>query len=205
MRARSLLLASLVLLAVALPSFATPIAFNVSGTTSGGAVSAIVTFDSIGSNLTIQLENTTAGVAAIAQVLDGLSFSLPGSSLTLASVSFGSQTGAGLEFCSGTSHSVTCTDSGTAVSSPYGWTLSGGLLAAGAGSFKPYGIINESVDSAPCTTNCDGIGNAQHNPYLIDPIFTFTGTGINLANLGPIDLPPVFGPVMMRVPAGWTA
>jgi hypothetical protein len=42
-----------------------------------------------------------------------------------------------------------------------GWTYATtGLLSAGNGSFKPYGIVNTDLQDT------DGIPNAQHNPFL---------------------------------------
>jgi len=47
-------------------------------------------------------------------------------------------------------------------------------LAAGAGSFKPYGIMNNNV-----TGNTDGVSNPEHNNWLIGPVvFDITLTGL---------------------------
>ena len=117
-------------------------------------------------------------------VLDGLQFGLSGSTLSLTGAS-----ATGTEDCiPGSGSSAICTLGGAATSgSSFGWGLSGSYsLIAGSGSLKPYGIVNTSVNGLPCTLSCDGISNNQHNPYLIDATFTFTGTGINLANIGAI-------------------
>ena len=125
--------------------------------------------------MTITLSNT-GPVASVAQVLDGFGFTLTGGSgLALTSVSAN-----GFETCTGSGPSMTCGSTGTGTS-PYGWTLSDSyLLAAGAGSFKPYGIVNTDIVAA------DGLGDSPHNPYLIGPVtfdFSFTAapTAVNSA------------------------
>jgi hypothetical protein len=143
--------------------------FSTSGTTSGGSVSGSATFDISSSAMTITLANT-GPIASIAQVLDGLAFTLSGpvTGLALTSVSAN-----GFETCIGSGNSTTCGAGGTGTS-PYGWTISGlnpYLLSAGDGSFKPYGIVNTGI------TGADGLGDLPHNPYLIGPVvynFTFS-------------------------------
>ena len=56
------------------------ILFNTSGTTSGGSVSGSANFALSGGDLLITLTNSSTSVRAIAQVLDGLSFTLTGGS-----------------------------------------------------------------------------------------------------------------------------
>jgi hypothetical protein len=149
--------------------------FTTSGTTSGGNVAGTATFDISGTGMTITLENT-GPIASIAQVLDGLGFTLTGGTgLALTNVS-----AKGFETCTGNGNSTTCSPSGTGTS-PYGWTLGDSyLLAAGAGSYKPYGIVNTGI------TGADGLGNSQHIPYLIGPVtfdfsFTTAPTGVTAA------------------------
>ena len=73
----------------------TIITSTTSGTTSGGSVSGTAVFDIGASSMTVTLENTTSSVSTIAQVLDGLGFTLTGGSgVTLTSVA-----AAGFEDC----------------------------------------------------------------------------------------------------------
>jgi len=62
--------------------------------------------------------------------------------------------------------------------------VSGGTvetLAAGAGSFKPDGIVNSSI----VANGKDGLGNAEHNPFLLNPVtFTETLSNPNVSILG---------------------
>jgi hypothetical protein len=152
--------------------------FTTSGTTSGGAVSGTATFKVVGSTLEVILDNTSALVGSIAQVLDGLAFTSDGTGLVLVSVS-----AAGFIDCTTSTNSINnCMSVGTFHNylagvdqgSPYTWTYNGGtgLLAAGAGSYKPAGIVNSSVDGS-----MDGIRNTEHNDYLLGSVefdFTFT-------------------------------
>jgi hypothetical protein len=130
----------------------------------------------IGTNsMTITLTNIGT-VTDIAHTLTGVIFTFsatpPAETLTGASA-------AGTATCTGTGASTTCTSNTTPVSAPgatpFGWTLSTSAatdtLQAGAGSFKPDGIVNGTIDA----NGKDGLGNAQHNPYLNGPV-TFTKT-----------------------------
>jgi hypothetical protein len=59
---------------------------------------------------------------------------------------------------------------GVVTPSPYLWSVSGtttGFLAAGSGSFKPFGIVNDNIAFS------DGIPTREHNVYLDGPV-TFT-------------------------------
>jgi hypothetical protein len=148
------------------------VTFTTTGTTSGGSVKGTAKFVIGASQMTLTLTNTTTTVASIAQVLDGLDFTLTGGSgLSLNNVS-----ATAFEDCS----SGTCTTDGsfedhtppppdTTLTSPFNWQLSGAYsLYAGNGSFKPAGIVNSSV------TGSGGIPNAPHNDYLLGPVtFTF--------------------------------
>src|SRR5207237_572256 len=74
-----LLAAAGIALGAGLTSTAQALLFTTSGTTSGGAVSGSADFAITGSALIITLTNTTGSVGTIAQVLDGLTFTLPNS------------------------------------------------------------------------------------------------------------------------------
>jgi hypothetical protein len=158
--------------------FASPIIFTASGTAGDGRpdnAEATINFLSL-TQMTIMLENT-AGVGelgGISSVLDGFSFTFPTAptSVTLENaVTIG-----------GSPQEFDCT-SGTCVSTSvgsgvYGWgmtvSLTTPLLTAGNGSYKPYGIVNDNIQTT------DGIPNAEHNPYLNGPVtFTLDLTGLS--------------------------
>ncbi len=162
---------------------------NTSGTTSG-PVTGQADFHVVSNTvLDITLTNTSA-VAAIAQLLEGLNFTLTGSTLhgTILSVN-PTADGSGNHFmdCTGKSHGDACTPvntfvdhhppSPTTVLAPYGWTDSSTSLLAGGGSWKPAAIINGTslIDE-------DGLGDAAHNDYLMGPV-TFVLQGANLLSL----------------------
>jgi PEP-CTERM motif len=172
---------------VGLPSTAQALLVTTTGTTSGGSVSGSADFEIIGpSTMEIILTNTTGTVGHIAQVLDGLTFTLTGAAgVTLTSVS-----ASGFEDC----HTGTCSPvgtfhdwgnsppfGGTNVGSPYEWKYTTGSLLAGLGSLQPGGVVNGSI------TGTDGIPNSQHNDYLLGPVdffFSFTSapTGVSDVN-----------------------
>jgi PEP-CTERM motif len=158
---------------------ATPIIFTGSGTAGDGRpenAKATINFLSNNTKMTIKLENTAGlhDLGGISSVLDGFlfTFSIAPTSITLENaVTIG-----------GSPQEFDCT-SGTCVSTnagsgPYGWGVTGPLatplLAAGNGSYKPYGIVNNNIETT------DGIPNAQHNPYLNGPVtFTLDLTGFS--------------------------
>lgn len=153
------------------------ILFTTSGTTTGGSVSGSANFALSGGDIIVTLTNTSS-VTAVAQVLDALNFTLTGGSgLTLIGVAAN-----GFEDCTGASCAAVSsfvnqskqTLAGCApgtCGSPYTWTYSAPLLAAGAGSYKPGGIVNTGI------TQADGLPNAEHNDYLVGPVtFTFSYT-----------------------------
>jgi hypothetical protein len=180
-RSSSLAVMAAVLLA-ANPATAN-IIYTTSGTTSGGSVAGSADFTIGASTLTLVITNSTSSVGDIAQVLDGLSFTtVGGSGLSLSSVS-----ATGFVDCFA---GPTCASSATfreyigngstwnTLSSPYGWGYSSPLLSAGAGSYKPAGIVNSSV-----FVNA-GIPNQQHNDYLLGPVtfdFSFTTAPTNIS------------------------
>ena len=152
----------------------------------GDGVSGKATLDFSGTTLTITLENDSAA-GHIDQVLDGFNFSVTGGTL-----------GTGLDItketgfvsCSGGTCTESSTNSGT---EPFGWTAASGggnsyHVDAGAGSFKPYGILPNVT--YPTSPNCGGGGggdlcNSQHNIYLDGPVtmtlpFTPSGPGATI-------------------------
>jgi hypothetical protein len=154
--------------------------FSVSGTAlDGREQSATATFSFGGTfeSLSLTLTNTAASVGGISQVFDGLAMVLTGTALSALSLT-------SLADPNGTWNcdSTGCTASATPVSLlTSGWQFNSGtgLLAAGNGTWKPYGIVNDSV------VNTDGIKNAQHNPYLDGPVtFNFAIANANHNALG---------------------
>ena len=178
-----LLAAAGIALGAGLTSTAQGLLFTTSGTTSGGAVSGSADFAITGSALIITLTNTTGSVGTIAQVLDGLTFTLTnGTAVTLTGVS-----AAGFEDC----HTGTCAVvntfhdwgnsppfGGLDVGSPYEWAFTTGSLKAGFGSLQPGGVVNGSI------TGTDGIPNSQHNDYLLGPVaFNLSGSFTGLTSV----------------------
>lgn len=154
------------LLVLAPMAGATTFTFTTSGTTSGGSVSGTASFDFTGTQLVLTLDNTTANVTHIAQILDAFSwsgFSLSGVPVVAAS---------GVVDCHGASGSSCPAGSG---SSPYDWTLVGtGYLGANGSAKHPYGI----VDTYTAPGGNGDLSNGQHNPMLIGPVtFTFDYAG----------------------------
>ncbi len=147
-------------------------------TSPGGLANIDVTSSSL---MTIKLTNTTAGVDEITDVLDGFlfTFSTAPTSITLTDVALGGTPLGYLcnkEKVNGVWVSSCEDDDPTDDGFPfYEWTVEGSnpfLAAAGDGSYKPYGIVNDTI------TPDDGIPNDQHNPFLNGPVtFTLTMTG----------------------------
>jgi hypothetical protein len=133
----------------------------------------------VGSNytgLSITLTNLTTDVVTIAQSLSGFAFSFADGTYlsTLDSVVSPS-----FYLCQGSpggQNPGACATYGPALSevSPYGWAIidqDPNLFAAGAGSLKPWAIVNGSV-VGPVE---DGLGNPPHNPWLGGAVvFNFT-------------------------------
>jgi len=154
--------------------------FATNSATSGGSVAATAQFDFVSaSQLQVTLTNTTSSLGFIAQILDGFSwtFNRKPTTMTLQTV-----TAAG--------GVIDCHDQGCGAyvpaqgapmpASPYGWALSGSYgLSAGNGSFKPLGIVNDTIDTASLKAN-GGLANQTHNPYLLGPVtFTFQLAGLS--------------------------
>jgi hypothetical protein len=164
-----------------------------SGTTTSGSetVSATATFKIVNSTTVDLILANDSTIADIGQVLDALAFTVVGSpnSLTLASITPTTTTLNGAKTAGVTGGFIDCATStkkinnchsvatfedqksGTTLGSPYDWTLSGSYLAAaGAGSYKPGGIVNTGIEG-----NLDGLRNLEHNDYLNGPVtFQFT-------------------------------
>jgi hypothetical protein len=171
----ALLTLGLILLATS-PVFALPIIFTASGTAGDGRpdnAKATIEFLSL-TKMTITLENTAGPgqLGGISSVLDGFKFTF---STAPATINLENAVTIG-----GIPQILNCTTgscvSGSGIISPYGWTVTGTLasplLAAGNASYKPYGIVNNNIQTT------DGIPNAQHNPYLNGPVtFTLDLTG----------------------------
>jgi hypothetical protein len=170
---------------IAASASAAPIIFTASGTAGDGRPEngkATINFASL-TSMTITLENT-AGVGqlgGISSVLDGFALTFPSAptGITLTGVTVG-----------GLPLGYDCTSTACVAvapgSSPFGWgvmtsgtfngvaaSLATPLLAAGNGSYKPLGIVNNNI------THTDGIPNTQHNNYLNGPVtFSFTVSGL---------------------------
>jgi PEP-CTERM motif len=184
-------------------AFALPVTFAVvNGTGGGEPQNGTAAFSVSGSTLTIVLTNTAGAgeLDAIASVLDGLQFTVAGSpgTMTLSSVS-----AAGGEVCL----DPVPTDCGAPTPANFGWLLGGSFTLAPNG-LKPYGIINNNVQTA------DGIPNDPHNPYLMGPVtfsinFTGTITDVTAATLQfgttPINHSGVSCPDCTINPTGFTA
>jgi len=143
-----------------------------SSTASGQNGTAV--FSASGQTFTVTLTNNNTTFGSVANVLGGLAFTLiDGSAVTLTSVSAPSF----VDFTSNTCLSVSTFHdyhSSVDLGSPYGWTYATPLLAAGAGSYKPGGIVNTNVLGSGLAS----IPNAEHNDYLMGPaVFTFSFTG----------------------------
>jgi PEP-CTERM motif-containing protein len=158
-------------LSAGVTSTAQALLFTTSGTTSGGSVSGTADFELTGlDSFEITITNTTTSVVDIAQVLDGLGFTLTGGS----GVTFTGVTATGFENCTSGScvsdsvfHDYTHVPpnpSPTVIGSPYQWAFTASGLFAGGGSFKPGGIVNDSI------TGANGLPNNQHNDFLLGPV-----------------------------------
>ena len=164
--------------ALALPALAAPFVYTASGTapSDGRAENAKATFTINGSSITIVLENTggVGQVGGISSTLAGVTFTTSGGAPGTYTLSTTTTIGGIVDCTAGLATCTTPSGNGNLGSSPYGWTISGTSLTAGAGSFKPAAIVNSNV-----TGNTDGVSNGQHNDYLLGPVtFTlnFTGT-----------------------------
>jgi hypothetical protein len=147
--------------------------------TDGRPLGATAEFDfdntcTVDCSLTLILANTET-MTGISQGLTDFHFTSTSTGLTL--------TGAdGVSFADCTSGTNPCTfTSANFDSNSYGWTLTGsGAYTIAATPLTDAGIVNASIDATS-----DGVGNAQHNPWLVGPVdFFFTYSGLfNASNV----------------------
>lgn len=152
------------------------------------AATAIFTWN--GNILDLTLTNDTDSITKIIQELTGIHFVLSGS----ASLVDVTGTAPGTANCIGVAAGAPCAfdypgggvdvfgtppDLDPNGSAPSGWDFLPNYalftFGAGAGSWKPYGIVNESIVG---TGNSGGNSNPQHNPMLLGPVhfqFIFDG------------------------------
>lgn len=153
------------------------ILFTFSGTAGDGRpMNGTAEFTTTATTLTIVLTNTAGAgqLGGISSVLDGVgfTFSTAPTSLTLTGVTstngtYNCTSGSCIATAGPTSDNTTFYSWGTSAG-----TLASPILAAGDGSYKPYGIVNSNI------TTTDGIPNSQHNDYLNGPVtFIFSVTG----------------------------
>jgi hypothetical protein len=147
----------------------------------GESIAAAAQFEWTGNTLTLTLTNETELIAYTIQQLTGFHFTVSNAP-TLQSVT-GSALGGSVN-CIGVPAGAACPTyvsgpidpfaspaqlgSGAA---PEGWTALPSLglftFGAGGGSWKPYGIVNETVVG---TGSAGNTSNAQHNPMLVGPV-----------------------------------
>lgn len=139
---------------------ATIYTFDTSGTNSSQPVAGRAVFTVSTTGLTLTLENTTAGVAHIAQILDGFGWTMDVAPLL-------TQTGATLVAggqavnCSGTTEPC---PSGTPTD-PF-WTLgaqSPYTLLSGGNKLHPNGLVDAAYD---VRNGNGGLSNGVHNPLI---------------------------------------
>ena len=136
-----------------------------------------VQFDLTGSVLTKTV--TSLGIVnELSDVITGIQITFS----TAENTTFTGGTAPGTVTCTGPASGVSCAQSNVVVSataSPFSWIRVGGAtqtsttetLQAGGGSLHPGGIVNSSI----IANAADGLGNAQHNPFLLGPV-AFTNT-----------------------------
>ena len=185
---RKRILSNLTILAIGLASplaAASTIFTMISTIGSGGdPVAATAQFTWNGNVLDLRLTNDTDPISKTVQELTGINFILSGSP-TLDSVS-GSALG-GTVNCIGVAAGASCPvfqsgpvdpfappadlDGNSNNNPPTGWSALPSFalftFGAGGGSWKPYGIVNDSVVGSGTTGNT---GNPPHNPLLVGPV-----------------------------------
>lgn len=150
-------------------------------------ISATADFSWNGDTLDLTLANTTNGISQTIQELSGFTFMLSGSP-TYVSVTGSAP---GTENCIGIAANASCTAGGPVDpfgqpvnlsngAAPDGWAFLPGYalftFGAGDGSFKPYGIVNNTVVGTGHPSNTS---NPEHNPLLLGPVdfhFLFDGS-----------------------------
>ncbi|HJU24260.1 MAG TPA: PEP-CTERM sorting domain-containing protein [Casimicrobiaceae bacterium] len=167
--------------------------FTLDTTIGGTPIAASADFTWNGNVLDLHLSNDTSSIGNIIQELTGIHFTLSGDP-TLVSVSGMAE---GSANCVGVAANAPCNFDSTPVdafgtppnldghgASPNGWAFLPNYalftVAAGAGSYKPYGIVNDSITGSGTS---GGTSNTQHNPMLLGPVdFQFV--------FAPFDLTP---------------
>lgn len=144
------------------------------------AIAATAEFSWSGDTLQLRLSNTTDSITKIIQELTGVTFVLSGNP-TLQGVSGLSE---GSVNCVGVATGTPCNVDSAPVdpfgappnldghgADPAGWGFLPNYalftFAAGGGSFKPYGIVNDSIVGSGSN---GGTSNAPHNPMLLGPV-----------------------------------
>jgi hypothetical protein len=196
LRPRSALFA-LAIASIAAAGQAQAITFTASGTAGDGRPDngqVDFSFNATYTDLLVTLTNTAGAgqLGGISSVLDGVKFTLSGVALSALSLNTAYAAASfdpnGTVNCTGAS----CVTNAAPVSvTTSGWTYATtGLLSAGNGSFKPYGIVNTNL------AHTDGIPNAQHNPYLEGPVtFDFSITNPSNAAISVTSANLYFGTV----------
>jgi hypothetical protein len=163
--------------------------YTLDGTIGGADVSATADFsiDDQSNTITLTLNNTTDSIDKIIQMLTGITMTVSGNPTFLSVTGSASGWANCVGFASGTSCEQELTqvdlfgsppdvDGNSHNPNPDGWAylpnLSPFTVEAGGGSFKPWGIVNDSVLGSGAN---GGTSNPQHNPMLLGPVtFTFT-------------------------------
>jgi hypothetical protein len=152
-------------------------------TTIGAAndpIAATAVFTWSGSTLELRLTNDTDSITRTIQELTGIHFILSGSPV-LVDVN---GSAAGTVDCIGIAANAPCAIDNTTVdplgtpadldpggAAPTGWSALPGYalftFGAGSGSWKPYGIVNDSIVGSGSNGNTS---NPGHNPMLLGPV-----------------------------------
>jgi hypothetical protein len=163
--------------------------YTLDDTIGGANVSAPADFsiDDQNNTITLTLNNTTDSIDTIIQMLTGITMTVSGNPTFLSVTGSAS----GWANCVGVTSGGSCEQQLTQVNlfgsppdvdgnshnpNPSGWAylpdLTPFTVEAGGGSFKPWGIVNDSVVGGGASGNTS---NPQHNPMLLGPVtFTFT-------------------------------
>ena len=176
MKAKSGILASLLILLIPVTAFAILIE-TLPGQTVGGqpvAVSADFVFSA--NTITIAVENSVSNPTSVIQNLNGIGFVLTTGQTT------GSLTGSPTNLIyvasTGDAESLAATDSGWTVQS--NWMGTGLLLTAVGTSVWPGHTMIGDPGVGGIYTNANGsiAGNGPHNPFIDDTIFTLYVPGV---------------------------
>ncbi len=185
-RQRALVMAAGLVLCTT-PALAVPIIYTATGGEADFSFGA--------GTLAVTLTNTYSPVDDIGQSLTGISFTLsPGATLTLTEAI--SQDGSVDCHRSYPSCVFTTGPDTQTSSSPFGWTYASSLLSAGNGSFKPDGIVNDTIVPGPSANG--NTSNKKHNPWLVGPVeFDFIGPVTSSTNVTAVDF--YFGTTPTRI------